>query len=198
MIAPAPATLRGYGVALEPLEQEHAASLEDAARDGELWNLPYTSVPAPGETTAYIETALAKQRDGEMLAWAVRDERNGRIVGSTRYHDILPAIDRVEIGYTWYAKSVWSTHVNPACKLLLLEYAFDRVGCEVVGLRTDGQNVRSQGAIARLGARRDGLIRHWGMRRDGSARDTVMFSILHSEWPDVRRGLGMRVTEAVR
>ena len=124
-----------------------------------------------------------------MLPWVVRDERSGGIVGSTRYHDILPKIDRVEIGYTWYSKSAQGSHVNPACKLLLLQHAFDEVGCAVVGLRTDAENLHSQGAIAKLGARRDGTIRHWGTRRDGSARDTVIFSIVRDEWPPVRTRL---------
>ncbi|HXI35225.1 MAG TPA: GNAT family protein, partial [Gemmatimonadales bacterium] len=115
------------------------------------------------------------------------------IIGSTRYHDILPAMDRVEIGYTWYAQSRQRTHVNTTCKLLLLRHAFDTLGCQVVGLRTDNFNFRSQRAIEALGAKKDGVIRHFGVRRDGSIRDTVMYSILAAEWPDVRRHLELRL-----
>ncbi len=190
-----PVTLRGRGVILEPLTPEHASGLKAAASDGELWKLPYTSVPAHGETERYIERALEGQHAGTMLPWAVRDEESGAVIGSTRYHDIAASIDRVEIGYTWYAHTRWATRVNPACKLLLLEHAFGVLGCAVVGLRTDGENLRSQAAIERLGARRDGLLRHFGTRRDGSARDTVMFSILRDEWPAVKTRLLERLAE---
>lgn len=128
-----------------------------------------------------------------MLPWVVRETESGAIVGSTRYHDIVPAIDRVEIGYTWYAKSWQRSHVNTACKLLLLEHAFDALACKVVGLRTDNFNFASQRAIAALGAHKDGVLRHHQARRDGSARDSVMFSILIAEWPDVRRHLELRL-----
>jgi N-acetyltransferase len=150
-------------------------------------------VPAPDGVQAYVADALAGQRDGQMLPWAVRDLASGAIVGSTRYHDIVPRIDRVEIGYTWYAQSRQRTHVNTTCKLLLLGHAFDTLGCRVVGLRTDNFNFRSQRAIEALGAKKDGVIRHWGERRDGTARDTVMYSILAAEWPDVRRHLELRL-----
>jgi N-acetyltransferase len=150
-------------------------------------------VPSPDRVDAYIETALQGQRDGHMLPWVVRDAASGEIVGSTRYHDIVPPIDRVEIGYTWYAARRQRTHVNSTCKLLLLAHAFDTLGCAVVGLRTDNFNFRSQRAIEALGAKRDGVIRHFGVRRDGSARDTVMYSILAAEWPDVRRHLELRL-----
>ena len=138
-------------------------------------------------------TRLKGQRDGHMLPWIVRDIATGTIVGSTRYHDIAPAIDRVEIGYTWYAQSRQRTHVNTTCKLMLLRHAFETVGCKVVGLRTDNFNFRSQRAIEALGAKRDGVIRHFGARRDGTVRDVVMYSILAAEWPDVRRHLELRL-----
>jgi RimJ/RimL family protein N-acetyltransferase len=129
-----------------------------------------------------------------MLPWVVRDRTTGTIIGSTRYHDIMPAIDRVEIGHTWYAARHQRTHVNTTCKRLLLRHAFETLGCKVVGLRTDRFNFRSQRAIEALGAQRDGVIRHFGMRKDGTARDTVMYSILAAEWPDVRRHLDSRLS----
>jgi RimJ/RimL family protein N-acetyltransferase len=128
-----------------------------------------------------------------MLPWAVRELASGAIVGSTRYHDIVPAIDRVEIGYTFYAGSWQRSHVNTTCKLLLLEHAFDTLGCRVVGLRTDNFNFASQRAIEALGAKRDGVLRHHQARRDGTVRDTVAYSILAQEWPDVRRHLELRL-----
>jgi len=158
-----------------------------------LWELWFTMVPAPAETRAYVETALAGQREGRVLPWAVRNLATGAIVGSTRLHDIVPNIDRVEIGYTWYAKSWQRSHVNTTCKLLLLTHAFETLGCKVVGLRTDKFNFTSQRAIEGLGAKKDGVIRHFGTRRDGSARDVVMYSILLSEWPEVKLHLERRL-----
>jgi RimJ/RimL family protein N-acetyltransferase len=194
MIHPIPITLEGHGVRLEPLVAEHVAGLAAAAADGELWRLWFTSVPAPDEVDAYIAAALDGQQRGQMLPWAVRELRAGEVVGTTRYHDIVPEIDRVEIGYTWYAKRCQRTHVNTACKLLLLSHAFDALGCRVVGLRTDSFNFASQRAIEGLGARKDGVLRHHQARRDGTGRDTVMYSILSGEWPDVRRNLELRQT----
>jgi RimJ/RimL family protein N-acetyltransferase len=188
-----PVALEGHRVRLEPLTPAHQDGLAAAAADGRLWELWYTSVPGPEETARYIADALAGQQAGHMLPWAVRELATGAIAGTTRYHDILPQVDRVEIGYTWYAARWQRSHVNTACKLLLLTHAFDTVGCRVVGLRTDGFNFASQRAIAALGARKDGVIRHHMARRDGSVRDTVMFSILAAEWPDVRRHLGTRL-----
>jgi len=196
MITIAPVTLAGHGVRLEPMEAGHADALVQAAADGRLWELWYTTVPGAGEVAAYIQTALDGLRDGHMLPWIVREQQTGGIVGTTRYHDIVAPIDRVEIGYTFYAARWQRSHVNTACKLLLLSHAFDTLGCRVVGLRTDRFNVRSQQAIARLGARQDGVLRHHGIRKDGSARDTVMFSVLAGEWPDVRRNLESRLAQA--
>jgi RimJ/RimL family protein N-acetyltransferase len=130
---------------------------------------------------------------GHMLPWAVHDVASGDVIGSTRYHDIVPAVDRVEIGYTFYAQRWQRSHVNTACKLLLLTHAFETVGCEVVGLRTDNFNFRSQRAIEGIGAKRDGVIRHHHPRRDGTARDTYIYSILLREWPDVKRHLKTRL-----
>ncbi len=193
MIDPRPVILEGHGVRLEPRAPDHRDELAAAAADGELWKLWFTFVPAPGETEAYIGDALAGQRDGHMLPWAVRELGSGRIAGCTRYHDIVPAIDRVEIGYTWYAKAWQRTHVNSACKRLLLGHAFDELGCAVVGLRTDNFNFASQRAIEALGAKKDGVIRHHAPRRDGTVRDSVMYSILAAEWPDVRSHLELRL-----
>ncbi len=193
MIALQPATLAGHGVRLEPLAREHRDGLDRAAADGRLWELFFTSVPAPGETERYIETALEGQRAGHMLPWVVRDAASGEILGSTRYHDIIAAADRVEIGYTWYAQRCQRTHVNTACKLLLLSFGFEQLNCKVIGLRTDNFNFRSQRAIEALGAKKDGVIRHHWPRRDGSIRDTVMYSILAPEWPDVKRHLQFRL-----
>jgi N-acetyltransferase len=193
MIRIEPVVLEGRGIRLEPLSAEHEAPLSAAAADGKLWELWFTSIPDPGGMRAYIQEALAGQRDGHMLPWTVRDASSGVIVGSTRYHDVVPEIDRVEIGYTWYAQRCQRTGVNTTCKLLLLTHAFETLGCKVVGLRTDGFNFRSQRAIEALGARKDGVIRHSKARKDGTVRDTVMYSILDSEWSEVRRHLELRL-----
>ena len=196
VITLAPVHLAGHGVELVPLALSHAAELAAAARDGRLWELWFTSVPSPEQVEAYIEDALAGQRAGQMLPWVVRELGGGTVVGTTRYHDVVPAIDRVEIGYTWYAAAWQRTHVNTACKRLLLGHAFDALGCQVVGLRTDRFNRASQRAIEALGAQRDWVLRHHAARRDGSARYTVMYSILAAEWPDVRRHLDGRMARA--
>lgn len=193
MIEIHPVTLEGYGVRLEPLTEEHHDGLIEAAADGKLWELWFTSVPEPEQTHAYIATALAGRRDGHMLPWAVRELASGAIIGSTRYHDIVAAIDRVEIGYTWYGKRWQRSHVNTSCKLLLLAHAFDTLGCKVVGLRTDNFNFASQRAIEALGAKKDGVLRHHTARRDGTVRDSVMYSILMNEWPAVKTHLTSRL-----
>ena len=193
MISPKPVTLEGHGVRLEPLSREHEKGLGEAAQDGKLWELWFTSVPAPGETAKYIDTALQGQKDGHMLPWVVRESASGKIVGSTRYHDIIVAADRVEIGYTWYARRFQRSHVNTACKLLLFTHGFEALKCKVVGLRTDNFNFASQRAIEALGAKKDGVIRHHWARRDGSIRDTVMYSVLEHEWPDVKKHLLFRL-----
>lgn len=193
MIRPKPTTLEGFGVRLEPLSAEHRDGLAAAAADGRLWELWFTSVPDPDGVAAYIAKALEGQTQGHMLPWVVRELASGTIAGTTRYHDIVPEIDRVEIGWTWYGRQWQRTCVNTACKLLLFEHAFDTLGCKVVGLRTDNFNFASQRAIEALGAKRDGVIRHHQARRDGTARDSVMFSVLAAEWPDVRRHLRLRL-----
>ena len=193
MIAPKPQTLEGHAVRLEPLSLEHEAGLKAAAQDGRLWELFFTSVPEPEQTRAYIDFALNEQQKGTMLPWAVRDLKTNTIVGTTRYHDIIPAADRVEVGWTWYAQRVQRSHINTACKLLLFTYAFETVNCKVVGLRTDNFNFRSQRAIEALGAKKDGVIRHHWPRRDGTIRDSVLYSVILSEWPDVKRHLQFRL-----
>lgn len=192
MIDLRPTVLEGHGVRLEPLEPGHVEALEAAAADGRLWELWFTSVPEPGGAAKYVADALAGQQAGHMLPWVVRELAKGDIVGSTRYHDIVAEVDRVEIGYTWYAKSWQRTHVNTACKLLLMTHGFETVGCQVIGLRTDIHNLPSQRAIEALGAKKDGVIRHHWRRRDGSVRDTVMYSLLLEEWPEVKQRLRRR------
>jgi RimJ/RimL family protein N-acetyltransferase len=193
MIHLEPTTLEGHGIRLEPLAKAHHDGLQAAVADGRLWELWYTAVPEPDRVGAYIDTALTGQSQGHMLPWVVRELENGTIVGSTRYHDIMVEVDRVEIGYTWYASRWQRTHVNTVCKLLLFTHAFETVGCGVVGLRTDNFNFRSQRAIEALGAKKDGVIRHHYRRRDGSVRDSVMYSVLAAEWPDVKRHLALRL-----
>ena len=189
MIKPDPVTLYGRNVRLEPMHAGHDTDLAAAAADGELWKLRVTSVPEPDQAAMYVAAALMGQHDGHMLPFVVRELASGQIVGSTRYHDIVTAAERVEIGYTWYARRVQRTAINTECKLMLLGHAFETLGCAVVGLRTDHMNFASQRAIERLGARRDGVIRHHAPRRDGTVRDTVMYSILAHEWPDVKAHL---------
>ncbi len=184
-----PVTLEGHGLRLTPLELEHEAGLRVAAADGELWNIRVTSVPEPENTRQYIDDALAMRRAGNRFAFVVQNAQSGTVVGCSSYHDILPAVKRVEIGYTWYAKSVQRTHVNTGCKLLLMTHAFETLGCHVVGWRTDNFNFASQAAIERLGARKDGVIRGHALRRDGTIRDTVMYSLRAGEWPEVKAQL---------
>ena len=181
-----PITLRERGVRLEPLALSHEEGLRLAAADGELWKLRVTSVPEPQDTRAYIETALATR---DRFAFAVVDEATNAVLGSTSYHDILPAARRVEIGYTWYRQSVQRSHVNTTCKLLMMGHAFDTLDCNVVGWRTDNYNFASQKAIERLGAKKDGVIRGHALRRDGTIRDTVMYSMRAGEWPEARAQL---------
>ena len=184
-----PLVMRHNGVRLEPLDVHHEVGLRAAAADGQLWKLRITSVPEPQETLAYIEAALKMRADGNRFAFAVLDDVSGEVLGSTSFHDILPAVKRVEIGYTWYRKSVQRSHVNTTCKLLMMGHAFDHLGCSVVGWRTDNFNFASQRAIERLGAQKDGVIRGHALRRDGTVRDTVMYSMRAGEWPEARTQL---------
>ena len=193
-----PITLESRGVKLQPLGLEHEDGLRAAAKDGELWNLRVTSVPEPENVAAYIQTALKMREAGDRFAFAVLDANTGDVLGSSSYHDILPAVKRVEIGYTWYAARCQRTHVNSTCKLLMLTHAFETLGCNVVGWRTDNFNVASQQAIERLGAQKDGVIRGHALRRDGTIRDTVMYSMRTGEWPEAKAQLlaGLHKTRA--
>jgi len=184
-----PVVLKSRDIALVPLSLAHEDGLREAAADGELWKLRVTSVPEPQDTRAYIETALQGRETGYRFAFAVTDDATGTVLGTTSFHDIVPAIARVEIGFTWYAKRCQRTHVNTTCKLLMLTHAFDTLGCNVVGWRTDNFNFASQRAIERLGAKRDGVLRGHALRRDGTIRDTVMYSLTSGEWPEVRAQL---------
>ena len=184
-----PVTLADRGVELRPLALEHEAGLRAAAADGALWNIRVTSVPEPEHTRKYIEDALAQREAGNRFPFVVVEAASGQVLGSSSYHDIVPAVKRVEIGWTWYAKSVQRSHVNSTCKLLLMTHAFEVLGCHVVGWRTDNFNFASQAAIERLGAKKDGVIRGHALRRDGTIRDTVMYSLRSGEWPEVKAQL---------
>ena len=190
MLPVTPTTLAFNGVRLEPLAPGHADGLRAAAEDGQIWTLRVTWVPGPQQVDEYIASALATPN---RLAFAVIDAASGAIIGTTSYHNIAVDIDRVEIGHTWYAKSRQRSGVNTSCKLMLLAHAFNTLGCAVIGLRTDNLNHASQAAIERLGARKDGVIRHHAARRDGSVRDTVIYSILRSEWLGIESALRDRL-----
>jgi N-acetyltransferase len=184
-------TLRGLRI--EPLALSHEDGLRAAAQDGELWKLRITSVPEPENTRAYIETALKMREEGNRFAFAIIDNASGKVLGSSSYHDILPAVKRVEIGYTWYAKSVQRSSVNTTAKLMLMTHAFETLGCKVVGWRTDNFNFASQKAIERLGAQKDGTIRGHALRRDGTVRDTVMYSMRAGEWAEAKAQLAYQL-----
>jgi RimJ/RimL family protein N-acetyltransferase len=184
-----PVELQRSPVRLVPLGLSHEEGLQRAAADGELWRLRVTSVPEPGQTRAYIEAALAGREAGHRFAFAVLDSASGEVLGSSSYHDIVPAIARLEIGWTWYAKRVQRSAVNTTAKWLLMQHAFETLGAQLVGWRTDNYNFASQRAIERLGARKDGVLRHHALRRDGTVRDTVMYSLTAGEWPEVKAHL---------
>lgn len=189
-----PVTLERSPVRLVPLGLEHEDGLKRAAADGALWNLRITSVPEPDQTRAYIETALQGRAQGHRFAFAVLDAASGEVIGCTSYHDIVPAVERLEIGWTWYAASRQRSAVNTSAKLLLMQHAFETLGARLVGWRTDNYNFASQRAIERLGARKDGVLRHHALRRDGTVRDTVMYSLAAGEWPEVKAHLLWQLT----
>ena len=172
-------TLSSNGITLKPLTLSHANDLTEACQDGELWKINETSVPEPDKVIGYINTADSMP---DRQAFVVIDESNGKAIGTTSFHDILPTSKRLEIGYTWYAKSYWRTHVNTTCKFMLLTYIFETIKYQTVGWRTDIDNHRSQQAIERLGAKKDGVIRGNRVRRNGIISDTVMYSMVSSEW----------------
>jgi N-acetyltransferase len=194
MEAVGPVTLERAPVRLVPLGLEHEEGLKRAAADGQLWNLRFTSVPEPDNTRAYIETALRGRAEGHRFAFAVLDSASGEVIGCTSYHDIVPAVERLEIGWTWYAARAQRSAVNTTAKLLLLQHAFETLGAQLVGWRTDNYNFASQRAIERLGARKDGVLRHHALRRDGTVRDTVMYSLAAGEWPEVKAHLLWQLT----
>lgn len=187
-------TLQGQHCHLQPLSHEHAPALAAAASDGRLWELWYTSVPSPDTVAAYVQRALDDCVEGHSLPFVVRDAQ-GMVVGSTRYCHIDASVPRVEIGYTWYAKRVQRTALNTEVKRLLLAHAFDVLGCVAVEFRTHYMNHASRNAIARLGAKQEGILRNHMRMPDGSLRDTVVFSILASEWPTVRRHLDFKLQQ---
>ena len=186
-------TLSSNGIILKPLMLTHANDLAQACQDGELWKINETSVPEPDKVIDYINTADSMP---DRQAVVVIDESNGKAIGTTSFHDILPTSKRLEIGYTWYAKSYWRTHVNTTCKLMLLTYIFETLEYQTVGWRTDIGNYRSQQAIERLGAKKDGVIRGNRVRRDGIISDTVMYSLIKSEWLPVKLALTKKLNEA--
>jgi RimJ/RimL family protein N-acetyltransferase len=193
-----PLTLTGRYVILEPLAEEHHDGLVEAATDGELWTLWYTSVPSPQGMAAEIRRRLALQQQGSMLPFTTRlidpgTGGPGRIIGMTTYMNIDAATPRVEIGSTWNAASAQGSGTNPDSKLLLLRHAFEVLGCPAVEFRTHWLNHQSREAIARLGAKQDGVLRSHSRTSDGNLRDTVVFSILDHEWPAVRAGLEYRL-----
>ncbi|WP_369045247.1 GNAT family N-acetyltransferase [Sinomonas sp. P10A9] len=188
-----PVTLSGRLVTLEPLSSDHCAALEDAVRDGELWKLWYTSVPRPEDMAAEIERRLALMEAGSMLPFATRRVSDGRIIGMTTYMNVDAANRRVEIGSTWNATSAQGTGTNPESKLLLLRHAFETLDCIAVEFRTHWMNRQSRAAIERLGAKQDGVLRSHQLMPDGSLRDTVVYSLIASEWHMVRNGLDQRL-----
>ncbi|GAB3754499.1 GNAT family N-acetyltransferase [Lysobacter olei] len=181
-------TLRGEHVSLEPLQREHAEGLRVALGDGELSRCWYTNVPAPADVERYIDAALAMRDGRQVLPFVVRDGA-GMIVGSTRYYDIDPSVPNLSIGYTWYAPHAQRTGVNTEAKMLLLGHAFEALGCIAVRFETSWFNHASRAAITRLGAKQDGVLRNDKRHGDGSPRDTVIFSIIESEWPAVKQHL---------
>ena len=184
-----PVTLRGTAAILEPLATSHVPALAQAAADGELWRLWYTSVAPPDRMAEYVATALdMRERQGAM-SFVVRDAASGDVVGCTRYFNVDAKNRRLEIGHTWYARRVQRTSLNTECKLLLLAHAFETLSCIAVEFRTHWFNHASRTAIARLGAKQDGVLRNHQLMADGSRRDTVVFSIIDGEWPAVRQHL---------
>ncbi|GIU42755.1 GNAT family N-acetyltransferase [Shewanella algidipiscicola] len=188
--------LQGERVVLEPMTQAHVAALSLAVSDGELWTLWYANVPHPDEMNAYVTQAMADEQRGEALAFAVRDTLSGHIVGATRIMNWEQAHRRLEIGHTWYSKSAQRSGINTEAKYLLLKYAFETLAVMAVEFRTHWHNQASREAIARLGAKQDGVLRNHRLLKDGTVRDTVVYSIIDSEWPGVQRQLRQRMAQA--
>jgi RimJ/RimL family protein N-acetyltransferase len=184
-----PVTLRGRVATLEPLAAGHAPALAQAAADGDLWRLWYTSIAPPDRMAEYVAAALDMRERFDAMPFVVRDNATGDVVGCTRFFNVDAKNRRVEIGHTWYAQRAQRTPVNTECKLMLLAHAFDALGCIAVEFRTHWFNQASRAAIARLGARQDGVLRNHQLAPDGAKRDTVVFSIIDNEWPAVRAHL---------
>jgi N-acetyltransferase len=184
-----PVTLKGRHATLEPLAREHEDALRRVAADGELWRLWYTSIAPPEKMGEYIATALEMREKLGAMPFVVRANATGEIVGCTRYFHVDAPNRRLEIGYTWYAKSAQRTAINTECKIMLLTHAFEKLQCIAVEFRTHWFNHASREAIGRLGAKQDGVLRNHQISPDGSYRDTVVFSIIESEWPAVKRHL---------
>ena len=189
MLTVQPVVLERPPIRLVPLGLDHVEGLKAAAADGALWTLRVTSVPEPDGTRAYVEQALAGREAGYRFPFAVLDAASGEVIGCTSYHDIVPSVERLEIGWTWYAQRVQRSAVNTTAKLLLMQHAFETLGAQLVGWGTDNDNLASQRGLGRLGARQDGVLRHHALRRDGTVRDTVMYSLKAAEWPEVRSRL---------
>ena len=188
-----PVTFTGFNVILEPLSPEHKNGLIEAVRDGELWDLWFTSVPTPEKVADYIKTALDMCENAGAMPFAVLEKETNRVIGSTRYFNVDEDNHRVEIGYTFYAKSYQRTSVNTESKYLLLSHAFEKLDAIAVEFRTHWHNHKSRAAIARLGAKQDGVLRNHTRSADGVYRDTVVFSIINSEWPAVRQSLQFKM-----
>ena len=196
--AKVPNALVGERVILEPMMREHITALSVAVCDGELWRLWYTNVPHPDEMKTYVEAAIAAEARGEALAYIVRDKFTGEVVGATRIMAWDQPNRRLEIGHTWYAKSAQQTGINTEAKYLLLSYAFETLDVMAVEFRTHWHNQRSREAITRIGAKQDGVLRNHRLLKDGTVRDTVVYSIIDSEWPDVKQQLRSRVAQYAR
>jgi len=190
-----PITLIGSKAILEPLMLEHAGGMREAVKDGELWKLWYTSIPAPDKVEDYINIALGMRENNGAMPFIVRDKESNKIIGCTRYFNVDEVNQRLEIGHTWYSKSVQRTAVNTECKFLLLSHAFEKLDAIAVEFRTHWHNHASRAAIARLGAKQDGVLRNHTKSADGVYRDTVVFSIINSEWPAVKKSLLFKLNE---
>jgi len=188
-----PVTLIGEHVILEPLALEHLEGIKEAVKDGELWNLWFTSVPSPETAEAAIKTAIDLRENAGWMPFIVREKATGKIIGSTRYCNVDEVNQRLEIGYTWYSESYQRTAVNTECKYLLLTHAFEKLESIAVEFRTNWHNHRSRAAIARLGAKQDGVLRNHQKSVNGGYRDTVVFSIINLEWPVVKKALEFKL-----
>lgn len=188
-----PVTLTGSLVILEPLSLEHAQGMKEAVKDGELWNLWYTTVPSPEKVEEYIQKALDMRANAGAMPFVVLEEESREVIGCTRFFNVDEDNHRLEIGYTWYAESIQRTGVNTECKYLLLSHAFEKLEAIAVEFRTHWHNHKSRAAIARLGAKQDGVLRNHTRTADGVYRDTVVFSIINSEWPAVRQALQFKM-----